>query len=367
MFFIPTDITEDNPFMSYNSEQNYKNKQKIKKLLKEMPQFLEVYFKDMQNMNMSSTSILGYARDLKMFFDWLQQNGFKNQNLRSSTAEILENLTIEDINEYFSETMDDKEFKDNKIKEYSANTKARRMASIRAMYRYFYERQLISNDLSNRLRSPKIHDKTILALEGSDITRILQSVLNTEGLSNLDLIRHNKVEKRDYAIIATLFSTGIRVSELIGLDVASLDFKKNTMKIIRKGGDEAEVSFPDITRNALIDYINTDRQQLLQEEESPALFVSTSKKRITVSAVEKLIKKYALKAGIANANKVTPHKARSSFATSLYNQSNDIQLVADSLGHKSMETTRKHYAKTSQEKLKKIAEYSANLLNNNDK
>ena len=316
---------------NYNEQLDYFNRQKIKNLEKELPQFLGVYFSDMLNSGKSSRTVLGYAQDLKLFFDYLQSAGFKDKNLRISTADILEKLTIHDINEYLEDTLSSK-MVNGDIKNYSVNTRARRVSSIRAMYKFFYRQGFIENDLSNRLTSPKIKDKPIRALDTYDVNRVLNAVLDIDGMNGQQLEKHKKVEKRDYAILILLFGTGMRVSELVGLDENSIDYDKNSVRIRRKGGN--------IEDN-------------LEPKEETALFISTAHKRITVRAVEKLIKKYALKSGIANPEEITPHKARSTYGTALYNASGDIQLVADSLGHSSIETTRKHYARTSDEHRRK--------------
>ena len=336
---------------NYNEQLDYFNRQKIKNLEKELPQFLGVYFSDMLNSGKSSRTVLGYAQDLKLFFDYLQSAGFKDKNLRISTADILEKLTIHDINEYLEDTLSSK-MVNGDIKNYSVNTRARRVSSIRAMYKFFYRQGFIENDLSNRLTSPKIKDKPIRALDTYDVNRVLNAVLDIDGMNGQQLEKHKKVEKRDYAILILLFGTGMRVSELVGLDENSIDYDKNSVRIRRKGGNIEDLYFGESVEDALIDYVRNGRDNLEPKEET-ALFISTAHKRITVRAVEKLIKKYALKSGIANPEEITPHKARSTYGTALYNASGDIQLVADSLGHSSIETTRKHYARTSDEHRRK--------------
>ena len=137
--------------------------------------------------------------------------------------------------------------------------------------------------------------------------------------------------------------TGIRVSECVGLDVTDIDFNTNGIRVIRKGGSEMIVYFGDEVEKALKDYINGSRKLVNpQEGHENALFYSTQRRRIGVKAVENLVKKYSRQ--VTPLKKITPHKLRSTYGTTLYQETGDIYLVADVLGHKDVNTTRKHYA-----------------------
>lgn len=140
-----------------------------------------------------------------------------------------------------------------------------------------------------------------------------------------------------------LLGTGIRVSECVGLDVTDIDFNTNGIRVIRKGGSEMIVYFGDEVEKALKDYINGSRKLVNpQEGHEKALFYSTQRRRIGVKAVENLVKKYSRQ--VTPLKKITPHKLRSTYGTTLYQETGDIYLVADVLGHKDVNTTRKHYA-----------------------
>ena len=137
--------------------------------------------------------------------------------------------------------------------------------------------------------------------------------------------------------------TGIRVSECVGLDITDVDFNNNGIKVTRKGGSEMIVYFGEEVEQALRSYIEGSRKMVIpQEGHERALFYSTQKRRIGVGAVENLVKKYAKQ--VTPLKKITPHKLRSTYGTTLYQETGDIYLVADVLGHKDVNTTRKHYA-----------------------
>ena len=156
-------------------------------------------------------------------------------------------------------------------------------------------------------------------------------------------VYYEKTKDRDLAIVTLLLGTGIRVSECVGLDVTDIDFNTNGIRVIRKGGSEMIVYFGDEVEKALKDYINGSRKLVNpQEGHENALFYSTQRRRIGVKAVENLVKKYSRQ--VTPLKKITPHKLRSTYGTTLYQETGDIYLVADVLGHKDVNTTRKHYA-----------------------
>ncbi|HCR82467.1 MAG TPA: integrase, partial [Lachnospiraceae bacterium] len=125
--------------------------------------------------------------------------------------------------------------------------------------------------------------------------------------------------------------TGIRVSECVGLDIQDVDFKNNGVKVTRKGGNEMVVYFGEEVENALKMYIYTTRQSTVPlPGHENALFFSSQRRRLGVQAVENMVKKYARQ--VTPNKKITPHKLRSTYGTSLYKETGDIYLVADVLG-----------------------------------
>ena len=128
----------------------------------------------------------------------------------------------------------------------------------------------------------------------------------------------------------------------MGLDLTDVNFDENALKVHRKGGYDAIVYFGEEVAQALSAYLEQRRLIIPLEGSESALFLSLQNRRITVRAVEKLVKKYASR--VTTLKKITPHKLRSTYGTSLYRETGDIYLVADVLGHKDVNTTRKHYA-----------------------
>ena len=144
-----------------------------------------------------------------------------------------------------------------------------------------------------------------------------------------------------------MLGTGIRVSECVGLDINEVDFDNDRIRVIRKGGSESFVYFGDEVREALLNYLEERKNLTPDVGHENALFISAKKKRLCVRSVELLVKKYAQT--VTTVKHITPHKLRSTYGTNLYQESQDIYLVADVLGHKDVNTTRKHYAEIVEE------------------
>ena len=157
---------------------------------------------------------------------------------------------------------------------------------------------------------------------------------------------HNNTKLRDVAILTLLLGTGIGVYEWVGLNIEDIDFSINAIKITRKGGNQVVLYFSEEIENALKNYL-TEREEnkIANKNGERALFLSLQNKRMTPRAIQILVKKYAQI--ITPLKKITPHKLRSTYGTALYHETQDIYIVADVLGHKDINTTKKHYAAVS--------------------
>lgn len=195
---------------------------------------------------------------------------------------------------------------------------------------------------------PTIRDKAIIRLEPNEVADLLDVVQNGDGLTEKQKAYHNKTQKRDLAILTLFLGTGIRISELVGIDIDDINFSSNEFSIIRKGGKQDILVFGDEARAALLDYMLEREKIQAQEGHEQALFLSLQRTRLTVRAVENIVEKYAKIA--VPLKKISPHKLRSTYGTNLYNETGDIYLVADVLGHKDVNTTRKHYAAVSEDR-----------------
>ncbi|MBP3458487.1 MAG: tyrosine-type recombinase/integrase [Lachnospiraceae bacterium] len=332
---------------SNNSEKNYHDQVQIEQTLKlrevltTLPPFCKNFFRGMDN-TMSARTKLGYALDLRIFFEFLHENNSQlgKMPITEYKLPVLDQITKEDIEEY----MEYLSYYQKDGKEYTNDErgKARKLASLRSFYNYFYTSELIEKNPAALMKMPKLHQKEIIRLDPDEVATLLDAVENGDHMTKTELKYHAKTKTRDLALLTLLLGTGIRVSECVGLDIQDVDFKNNGIKIRRKGGYEAVVYFGDEVEKALRDYLMLREEIIPESGHENALFLSMQNRRITVRSVENLVKKYAGK--VTSLKKITPHKLRSTYGTTLYQETGDIYLVADVLGHKDVNTTRKHYA-----------------------
>ena len=201
---------------------------------------------------------------------------------------------------------------------------------------------------------PKLHEKEIVRLDADEVAVLLDQVEEGANLTQAQKRFHQVTRTRDVALLTLLLGTGIRVSECVGLNLEDVDFKNNGIKIRRKGGYEAIVYFGEEVEEALQSYIEERNHTIPQSGHEKALFLSMQNRRISVRAVENMVKKYS--STVTSLKKITPHKLRSTYGTSLYRETGDIYLVADVLGHKDVNTTKKHYAALEDERRRMAAD-----------
>ncbi len=331
---------------NYHDTINKQNIEKMRSILNELPKFCKQFFRGIEHTTSSRTR-LGYALDLRIFFEFIQANNLalRQTPITDYPLTLLDQLTKEDIEEYLDYLelyyKDDKEYRNDE------RGKARKLASLRSFYHYFYTSELIEKDVASLVPMPKLHEKEIIRLDPGEVATLLDLVEHGENLTTSEMRYHKVTKVRDLALLTLLLGTGIRVSECVGLNLNDVDFRNGGIKIRRKGGYEAVIYFGREVEDALLDYIEERKHKLPYEGHEEALFLSMQNKRISVRAVEKLVKKYASK--VTSLKKITPHKLRSTYGTNLYKETGDIYLVADVLGHKSVDTTRKHYAAMEEE------------------
>ena len=346
---------------SYFEQREQNTILKIKEVMQDLPVICNEFFIGIESYT-SPLTRLEYALDLRIFFDYLHKEivYFVNKPIKTidySDLEQVESMHIEMFLSYLSYyTFNGKEYK-NTIK-----TKSRKLSTIKSFFKYCYDKDHISRDPASKIRSPKIHEKPIIRFDKNEMTDFLDNVESGFGLSDRAKAFHdNDLKERDIAIMTLFLGTGIRISELVGLNIEDVDFDTNAFKITRKGGNQSILYFNDEVKQALSVYLKK-RFDVKEPDEDPALFISLKKKRISVRNVQVLVKKYAELT--TPLKKITPHKLRTTFGTNLYNDTNDIYVVAEVLGHKDVNTTKRHYAAIN-EQIKREASQHVNLRNTN--
>ena len=327
---------------TYHEQKDVENILRLREVLTTLPPFCRDYFRAIDTTTTTKTRI-SYAYDIRIFFQFLldENPAFKNYKMTDFTVDVLDQIKALDLEEY-------QEY----LKVYQAGEKTetngerglkRKISALRSFYAYFYKREMIETNPTVLIDVPKIHDKSIIRLDTDEVALLLDYIEHCgDQLTGQKRVYYEKTKERDLAIVTLLLGTGIRVSECVGLDIEDVDFKNNGIKVTRKGGNEMVVYFGPEVEKALKRYIEVRENIIPLEGHEHALFYSAQRRRIGVQAVENLVKKYASQ--ITTTKKITPHKIRSTYGTTLYQETGDIYLVADVLGHKDVNTTKKHYA-----------------------
>ena len=336
---------------NYYVTRNIKDLDKIAELLEQLPSFCEDYFIGIESRTSCQTR-LKYAYDLRIFFDYLCKKKFRNLDVLDLSIAELKEVTHYDI-EYFLSYLSHYRF-NGKHLSCDDRAKARKLSAVRALFKYFFNKSVLDRDDSAKVRTPKLHEKEIIRLDSKEVSALINVAESGKGLSKHAEGYHEKTRVRDTAILTLFLGTGIRISELVGLDNDSFDFKANSFVVTRKGGDRAILYFSNEVRYALLEYITEKSNDQKVPKNEPAFFLSMQYKRINVRTVEILVKKYSRM--ISPLKKITPHKLRSTYGTRLYNSTGDIYIVADVLGHRDINTTKKHYAAITEENRKSVVD-----------
>lgn len=328
---------------SYYEQQKMNDTLKLRQLLSLLPPYVKYFFRGRETTTSARTRI-SYAYDLNIFFQFLKtlKPELEKMEVREIPIEILDQITILDMEEFQDYLKVYTSPITGKLQTNGERGIARKLSAVRSLFTYLYKRGFISHNSASLIEMPKLHEKSIVKLDQEEIGQLLHHIRKCgEEISSHQKSYYEKTKIRDVALITLLLGTGIRVSECIGLDLKDVDFKNNGIHITRKGGNEMVVYFGNEVKDVLEKYIEIRKEMPTLSGHENALFLSLQKKRICVDSVEKLVKKYTQP---ITDKKITPHKFRSTYGTILYKNTGDIYLVADVLGHKDVNTTKKHYA-----------------------
>lgn len=322
--------------------------QRVGKYLEGLPEYCFDFFTGIE-LNTSSLTRVNYAMDLAIFYDYISKYIFKKDKSKV-TLEDLDTLEAKHIESFLSYLsfyeLNDKTFKNTE------NGKARKLASVRSFFKYLFNHDLISKNVVSKVPTPKLHTKEIVRLESDEIEKMLDAVNDPTSFTERQKNYNKNTKVRDNAMVTLFLGTGIRVSELVGLNVEDFDFSQNAFKVTRKGGNQTILYYPNEVKYAVEEWLSI-RKTLPIKEDEHALFLSLQNRRICTRSVENVVKKFAKES--TPLKKISPHKLRSTFGTNLYRETNDIYIVADVLGHKDVNTTKKHYAAISEDMRKNVA------------
>ena len=339
---------------TYRDEKNTRVLEKINDLTVDLPMFVRRFANEyLVTRNKAPRTVLGYVGDIKVFLEFLEKT--QGIPVMQISVKTLGALTADDIQDYLMYLMryNRKDPNNSKTIRESNNApaRARKLSSLRALYRYLIAHGHLEKNVAELVDMPKIEEKAITYLEKEEVRDVLQGAETGDSLTPKQYTFSKGQQMRDIAILTLLLNTGIRVSEMVGIDLQDIDWNERRIKVFRKGRKEQYVYFNEPVQEALQDYIEYERKTA--SDDLNALFISRKGQRISVRAVERMVKKYT--ASVVPMKNITPHKLRSTFATNLYEETGDIYVTSDALGHSSLETVKK-YTNLSDERRRRAAE-----------
>lgn len=293
----------------------------------DVPQILRNYLNFMTVIKgKSPNTVREYYYDLRLFFRYivscinkLPLDEIQSVKLDDFNENILKEISLNDLYEFMAYI--------NNVHSSNDNYRARKVASLKSFFNYLHIKiNFIEINPAANLDSPKIKKR---------MPRYLTFEESIVFLNSID----GKFKERDLAIFAIFLNCGLRLSELVGINLKNINFEKRTLRVIGKGNKERMVYLNDLCIAAINNYLPV-RPEVLERADMDALFISSKGRRISNRMVEILAKKYFEKAGL-DYDLYSPHKLRHTAATLMYREGNvDIRTLQELLGHTSLATTQ---------------------------
>lgn len=355
--------------------------ERTSRILENMPDYVVSFINRYSGRGKAAT-MYEYSRDLNVFFEYLINfhPDFCDKKMIDITYDDLGKILPEDIDNFINTLRRTKDKRFTRTKEpgeknkkkasvspgpkkkgddASEATLKRKKAIISAFFTYLLNNGKVTRNPARASKRIDIPEKDLVYLTFEEQEALLNTVIYGTGLDDNTLKYHQLYAERDAAMFVLLLDTGLRVSEMLNTNIVDYDLDKGKVSVIRKGGDQQDVFYSDECAGYLRDYFDSQKAKYpyTSEVELPA-FTTTKGERLSVRAVETLVKKYVKVCLPKRAHLISPHKLRSSFAMSLYEASNyNLLLVQKRLNHASVTTTNV-YAKA----VKKEVESSRNVL-----
>lgn len=316
--------------MTYFEEHNKKLKLELDRILLEMPPFCRMYFFGKEQ-KLAMKTLHNTSFTIRDFFKFIGQSKFQKQPIDLSITD-LDEISTHDIENYLAQLANT----------CSSGTIGQAVYTLNSFFRYYYRLDYISSNPVNRIDAPERKEKPVVRLTQEETKRLFAAV-DSGYRSGTKKHLGEKWTLRNKTILIFFLSTGIRLSELVGLDYGDIDLENTCFQVRRKGGRH-ELCY---MTNELVEVLKKYLQVFPKSKPNEPLYESLYGGRITKTAVQTMLREYCKKAGITK--HITPHKLRSTFGTNMYERTRDIYLVAELLGHKNVATTTKHYTTVNDE------------------
>ncbi len=274
-----------------------------------MQSLLNLYLHDLKyRKNESNYTILGYEQDLNLFLSFLKKSNI-------SKVSLITYMTIRKYLEYLYE------------RKYASSTINRHISSLKGFFKYLEKEEYIKENPTLLLTSVKKEKK-------------LPKYIGYNELEHILLLPDIKTPlgQRDSALLELLYSTGVRVSELVSIRLKDIELSEKRIKILGKGNKERYVLYGKICEEKMLRYVKDGREKLLKEEGCPYLFLNKNGRQLTTRGVREVLNRILLKGG--ESMHISPHMLRHTFATHMLNEGADLRTVQELLGHENLSTTQ---------------------------
>ncbi len=324
-------------------KNEYELEIRIKEIEKTLPIYLQDYFVYLKTA-VSITSRHAYLTDIRFFFNYLSSE----KRIDVNDINSIKNLHARDVNlflgdycrRYFKE--DDKKLQ---VFENHNRSLSRKKSAIASLIKFMYRNEQLDKDITpgfNPIKLPKPSPESIKRLRENELYSLIDVVTTGDGLTDKEKIYWEKTKYRDKAIILLFVTYGLRLKELVNLNISSFNFNRKEFTIFRKRDKESVMPLNITIENAINDYINIERNKLSSDD---ALFISLQNKRLTERSVRKLVKKYtAISMQTSRKNAYSPHKLRATAASTLIERGFSIYDVQNLLDHDNVTTTQLYAA-----------------------
>lgn len=359
-------MQDDNKTITYLDTIRDECNEQIEVYLQELPSYCSA-FNASRKRQIQVRARKENLRDIKVFFRYIVETNplFRDKSIKEITPDVLEQFTASDF-EDFADWVSEYSGKDKNGKTVVYTNSdvgiKRKLSSVRALYRFLYNRDYISSNPSLKADLPKIQKKSAentIILEKYQRAPFFEEIECAYDIA-FDKIESEKTVKgknskrtlllpaiaiRDKAMVYLLITTGIRLSELCGIDCTDYSRELGTINIIRKGNKKEVVYISANVQEIINTYLDDFREQFQPNNDNyQAMFLSERRTRITPRSVELIVKRIA-DAALGTNNDISPHKLRATFGTEYYRQTKDIKATAVAMGHESMQTTADFYVR----------------------